>query len=334
MLNKGSTSSSRCTLDEDYGNLFQKLCCFLEESRSAGDGVSAVNLVTSSVSLIDDFNRQTMELQHGAAFWPVIKKDKFLSALKKGFLDLSLEADDFLKSLLTNMKNLNGELHGLVEALLQWTPSGHREEEKEIKVLDKLWRLEYSFSKSLLESFGSLLKQHQHIVEKVQQQGSSLEKKVGHLKWLKKAISIIFAGFFLVASVCSIIAAALHAGPVIASIVAAGTVVASWQQLGLWVDKIWVEKFNELQQEKDLCASLHRVESNKEYVLRDLRSLYSWVYQLKEMLENGSSSEELLRTKESLQNELFQVIISINESMKQVESSKNNIQVRRNKYLN
>ncbi|KAF3781155.1 hypothetical protein EJ110_NYTH37580 [Nymphaea thermarum] len=335
MGNKGSSSRSSCTLDRD-DDLFQELRRFLaiiEESSRFGHGIS-INHVIRSVSFIDDFNRQTMELRLGAASSSVIKNDKFLCTLTNDLLDLSFEASDFLKSLLTNMKNLNEDLDGLLEALLQWTPLGHREEEKEIIVLDKLWRFGWgeSFSERLLESFHHLLKQHQDIMEKVQQQGPSLERKLRRLKWLKKAVSTIYAGFVLVASICSIIAAALHAGLVFASLVAAATSAASWQPLALWVDELWMKKLNELQLGKDLCAMLQRVEFNKEYVLRDLEPMYSLVYQLKRMLENFHSSEELLQMKESLQNELCLVIRSINESIKQVESSKNKIENRRNKF--
>ncbi|KAF3788691.1 Zygotic DNA replication licensing factor [Nymphaea thermarum] len=127
---------------------------------------------------------------------------------------------------------------------------------------------------------------------------------------------------------------ALHAGPVFASIVAAATSAVSWQPLALWVDKLWMVKLNELQQGKDLCTMLQPVEFNKAYLLRDLQPMYSLVYQLKEVLENVQSSGELLQIKESLQNELCLVIRSINKSIKKVELSKNNIEGRRNKYLN
>ncbi|KAF3781613.1 hypothetical protein EJ110_NYTH36563 [Nymphaea thermarum] len=304
MERKGQASSS--TLDHGDENLSQELRRFLEiieESRHSGHGFS-VNLVIRSVSIIDDFKRQTMELRHDAASWPVIEEDKFLSSLTNGFLELSFEIEDFLKTVLTNVKNLNEELDGLLAALLQWKPSGHREEEKEIIVLDKLWRFGCSerFSEGLLESFCGWLKHHDNMVK---QKGASLERKFRRLKWLKKAISTIYAGFVIVASVCSIIAAALHVGPVFASVVAAATSAVSWQPLALWVDKLWMVKLNELQQGKDLCTMLEPMEFNKAYALRDLQTMYSSVYQLKEVLENMHSSEELLhmvQIKESLQN--------------------------------
>ncbi|KAF3781158.1 hypothetical protein EJ110_NYTH37595 [Nymphaea thermarum] len=279
--------------------------CKLPLSSDSADRTVTFEFINRAMSLVTSVNKQTMKLPRRVP-WRDVRKDELFSRLKEDFLDLSLEADSFLVSLLTIIKDLKEELDQLLNALLDWTPSRRGQG----KILKKLRRFRSvkKFSDQFLQSLQGLVKQHQGMVEKIRRHEALLERKIETVAWLKTVIFTIFAGFFAAAVICSIVAAAMHAGPLLASFAAAATSVASWGPLD--------------------------AEADKERVLRELEPICSLVNELRQRLEDVRSTEvELQSTKERLQEELLLVIGRVNDSIKKLEECQKEVECRRGKFL-
>ncbi|XP_031493350.1 UPF0496 protein 1-like [Nymphaea colorata] len=305
--------------------------CKLPLSSDSADRTVTFEFINRAMSLVTSVNKQTMKLPRRVP-WRDVRKDELFSRLKEDFLDLSLEADSFLRNLITIIKGLKEELNQLLNALLDWTPS--RRGKGMIQEKLRRFRSVKKFSDQFLQSLQGLVKQHQGMVEKIRRQEALLERKIKTVAWLKTVIFTIFASFFAAAVICSIVAAAMHAGPLLASFAAAATSVASWGPLVKWVEELGGKRLEKLHLEKSLCAMRQDAEADKERVLRELEPICSLVNELRQRLEDVRSTEvELQSTKESLQEELLLVIGRVNDSIKKLEECQKEVERRRGKFL-
>ncbi|KAF3774598.1 UPF0496 protein [Nymphaea thermarum] len=327
MGNEWSNEWSGTVKDEHH---LLELCKLSLSGNSAGRAVT-FEFINRAMSLVTSVNKQTMKLPRCVP-WRDIRKDELLGCLKEDFLDLSLEADSFLRTLLSIIKGLKEELDQLLHALLDWTPSRRGQGQ----ILEKLRRFRSveKFSDQFLQSLEGLVKQHQGMVEKIRRHEALLDRKIKAVEWLKTVIFTIFAGFFAAAVISSVVAVAMHTGPLLASFFAAATSVASWGPLASWVEEMWGKRLEKLHFEKSLCAMQQDAEADKERVLHELEPICSLVNELKQRLEDVRSTEvELQLTKASLLKEVCMLIDCVNDSIKKVEECEKEVECRRGKFL-
>ena len=100
------------------------------------------------------------------------------------------------------------------------------------------------FSDEFFKLFQSVYEQQVVMLEKLQIKKSKLDKKMKSVKAWKKVSMIIFAATFTAVLICSVVAAALAAPPVLTAL--AGAAAVPLGSMGKWINSIWKKYENEL----------------------------------------------------------------------------------------
>ncbi|KAM7510241.1 hypothetical protein LguiB_009116 [Lonicera macranthoides] len=163
------------------------------------------------------------------------------------------------------------------------------------------------FSDEFFKLFQSVYRQQVVMLEKLQIKKSKLDKKMKSVKAWRKVSMIIFAATFTAVLICSVVAAALTAPPVLTALAAAAAVPLG--SMGKWINSIWKKYENEVKGQRDIIGTM---QIGTYVVIKDLDSIRVLVDKLEiEMASLLQNADFGLREEDA-------VVIAIDEIKKKL----------------
>ncbi|KAM7506928.1 hypothetical protein LguiA_017381 [Lonicera macranthoides] len=163
------------------------------------------------------------------------------------------------------------------------------------------------FSDEFFKLFQSVYRQQVVMLEKLQIKKSKLDKKMKSVKAWRKVSMIIFAATFTAVLICSVVAAALTAPPVLTALAAAAAVPLG--SMGKWINSIWKKYENEVKGQRDIIGTM---QIGTYVVIKDLDSIRVLVDKLEIEMES------LLQNADFGLREEDAVVIAIDEIKKKL----------------
>ncbi|KAI3777045.1 hypothetical protein L1987_46838 [Smallanthus sonchifolius] len=193
-----------------------------------------------------------------------------LFSLVKDFFDLSLLTLDFCTSLQDCLKNARLSLSFLRIAINQF--DGDNDYLKTIEQFKKFEALDGPFSVEFLELFQSVYKQQVLMLKKLQVQK---DKKLKSAKAWRRLTNVIFLITFSTILICSVVAAAVAAPPLVMALAVAAAMPLG--PMGNWVNSLWKRYRSELKGQRELISSMRR---GNYIVIKDLDNIKALVDKL------------------------------------------------------
>lgn len=163
------------------------------------------------------------------------------------------------------------------------------------------------FTEEFFKLFQSVYRQQVIMLEKLQIKKSKLDKKMKSVKAWRKVSMIIFAATFTAVLICSVVAAALTAPPVLTALAAAAAVPLG--SMGKWINSIWKKYENELKGQREIIGTM---QIGTYVVIKDLDSIRVLVDKLEIEMES------LLQNADFGLREEDAVVIAIDEIKKKL----------------
>ncbi|XP_076953939.1 UPF0496 protein At4g34320-like [Bidens hawaiensis] len=235
-----------------------------------------------------------------------IWKNDELFRLVKDFFNLSLLTLNFCNSLQNCLKNARHSLSFLRIAVNQF--DGDNDYLKTIEQFKKFEALDGPFSEEFFESFQSVYKQQILMLKKLQLQKGKVDKKLKSTKAWKRLTNVIFVITFTTVLICSVVAAAVAAPPVVTALVAVAAVALG--PVGEWINSLWKKSETELKEQRDMISSM-RVGSY--IVIKDLDNIKALVDKL------GIEMEGLVQNAQfAVKEEEEDVVAMVVDEMKKI----------------
>lgn len=299
-VNSSSSSMPRSTSSPDLTS-YEAACCIDSDLRSFDSNlqqrtsrvISTLSLGVEIHSLSLDSLREVTEslLEMNQEVVKVIlecKKDiwksKELFGLVSDYFDNSLHTIDFCTSLNKCLKRAR-DLQLIINCALHQFKEEEKDESngfsKTRKELKNFKDAGDPFSDDFFSLFQSVYKQQVAMLEKLQIKKRKLDKKMKSVKSWRKVSMIIFAATFTTVLICSVVAAAISAPPVLTALAAAATVPLG--SMGKWVNSIWKKYENELSGQREIISSM---QLGSYVVIKDLDNIRVLVDKLEIMMES------------------------------------------------
>lgn len=171
------------------------------------------------------------------------------------------------------------------------------------------------FTEEFFSLFHALYKQQLLMLEKLQVKKRKLDRKLGKLKTWRKVTNVIFVAAFVSVLICSVVAAAVTAPPVVTALTAAAAVPLG--SMGKWLNSIWTKWERELKGQRDIIFSM---QIGSYVVIKDLENIRVLVDKLQIEIE------ALIQNAEFAMREDEAVVIAVNEIKKKVDGFTKTIQ--------
>ncbi|XP_047334742.1 UPF0496 protein 1-like [Impatiens glandulifera] len=110
------------------------------------------------------------------------------------------------------------------------------------------------FTGEFFALFQSVYNKQIQMFKRLQKKKASLDKKLKSLKSWRKISTVIFVATFLAVLICSVVAAAVSAPPVVTALAAAAAVPLG--SMGKWLDSVWKKYLNEVRGQRDVIKSM------------------------------------------------------------------------------
>lgn len=189
-----------------------------------------------------------------------------LFKLVKDFFDLSLLTLDFCTSLEDCLKNARHSLSFLHIAINQF--DGDNDYVKTLQQFKKFEALDSPFSEQFFEFFQLVYKKQVSMLKKLQVQKSKVDKKLKSAKVWKRLTNVIFVITFSTVLICSVVAAAVSAPPLVTALAAAAAVPLG--SMGKWVNSLWKKYETELKGQKEMINAMRL---GNHIVIKDLDNI-------------------------------------------------------------
>ncbi|KAI5665829.1 hypothetical protein M9H77_15682 [Catharanthus roseus] len=171
------------------------------------------------------------------------------------------------------------------------------------------------FTEEFFSLFHALYKQQLLMLEKLQVKKRKLDRKLGKLKTWRKVTNVIFVAAFVSVLICSVVAAAVTAPPVVTALTAAAAVPLG--SMGKWLNSIWTKWERELKGQRDIIFSM---QIGSYVVIKDLENIRVLVDKLQIEIE------ALIQNAEFAMREDEAVVIAVNDIKKKVDGFTKTIQ--------
>lgn len=171
------------------------------------------------------------------------------------------------------------------------------------------------FTEELFAVFQAVCKQQMSMLEKLQIQKRKLDKKIGRLKTWKKVTNVIFVTAFVTVLICSVVAAAVTAPPVVTALTAAAAVPLG--SMGKWLNSVWTKCEKELKSQWEIIFT---VQIGSYVVIKELDSIRVLVEKVQIEIEALMQNAEFAVTEEDA------VAIAVNEMKKNIDGFTKTIQ--------
>ncbi|KAF3786223.1 hypothetical protein EJ110_NYTH25824 [Nymphaea thermarum] len=211
-----------------------------------------------------------------------IRSNDQLYDIVKEYFDLSYKTLDFLFDLQRRLNELKGKL-----AMLRSSFQHPTSRETKVLALEKFRDCE-GFNADLISSLTNVITAHTCFLVKLQGWKDKSEKRINILRRRRKMIYVLFVTVFVCAVVCSILAAALHALPLLASLPAAAVTLTSWGPLTSWVENLWKGEESNLQSDVQIAEKVKRSNSVVIHELRGIKLSVKALMDQKAILESNT----------------------------------------------
>lgn len=171
------------------------------------------------------------------------------------------------------------------------------------------------FTDEFFSLFQAVYKQQISMLEKLHARKRKLDAKLRKLKTWRKVTNVIFVTAFVSVLICSVVAAAITAPPVVTALTAAAAVPLG--SMGKWLNSIWTKWENELKGQREIMFS---IQIGSYVVIKDLENIRVLVEKLQIEIE------ALMQNAEFAAREDEAVGIAVNEIKKKVDSFAKTIQ--------
>ncbi|XP_074294320.1 UPF0496 protein At4g34320-like [Silene latifolia] len=185
-----------------------------------------------------------------------------LFALVQDYFEYSVQTLDFFTTLDTCLKRARDRQLIVRVALLQFEEEmaevtegcGDFKYESILRELRKFKEAGDPFNEDFFVMFKSVYMQQMQLFEKLQVRKHKLDKKLKSLGVYRKLSNIIFAASFIAIIICSVVAAAISAPPLVSALAAAAS--APMGGIGKWMNTLWKKYENELKNQRELISSM------------------------------------------------------------------------------
>ncbi|CAH9102179.1 unnamed protein product [Cuscuta epithymum] len=147
------------------------------------------------------------------------------------------------------------------------------------------------FSQKFFSLFQSVYRQQESMLGALRAKKRRLDKKLHKVKSWKRLSNAIFAAVFVSVLICSVVAAAVTAPPVVTALAAAASVPLG--SVGKWINTMWRKYEKDLKREREILTA---IEAGSFTVIQDLENVQVLVdklqIQIEELLGNAGFAME------------------------------------------
>ncbi|KAM3394842.1 protein 1 isoform X1 [Capsicum galapagoense] len=204
-----------------------------------------------------------------------IWKDPDIFDLVKDYLDNSIHIMNFCTSLDDCLERAHDSQSIILVALTKFeNETNGNEGDSKLLFTDTLEQLKSftaagdPFTAKFFSSFHSVYLQQEALLTKLKSKKNKLDKKLSRVKTWKRVSNIIFATVFVSAIICSIVAAAVTAPPIVTALAAAASVPLG--TVGKWINSMWNKYEDELKREREILTSM---QAGSFVVIQDLEHI-------------------------------------------------------------
>lgn len=288
-------------------------------------GVDVRSLSLDSLSQVTEclleMNQEVVKmiLQNKKDIW----KNRELSELVDEYFDNSLLTLDFCTALDSCLKRA-GHIESIINVALRKFQEEHytvSDEEGSVKnypkTLEELRNFRTAgdpFTQDFFQILNLVHSQQILMFEKLQAKKRNLDKKLVKLKAWRRVSNVIFIVAFASVLICSVVAAAITAPPVVTALAAAASVPLG--SMGRWVNSIWKKHESDLRGQTEIISSM---QMGSYIVLKDLDSIKKLVerfrIQIEELLANAefAMEEEMVVAVEEIKTKMDSFIKTIHD---------------------
>ncbi|XP_022894948.1 UPF0496 protein 1-like [Olea europaea var. sylvestris] len=261
-----SSYEAACRADPDLRNFDSSL----QARTSRAINSIAVSLDVQSVSLdsLRDVTECLLEMNDGVVKIILqnkmdIWKNKELADLVDDYFENSLQTLDFCTAFESCLKRAS-HIQSIINVALRKFEEEHfggseygsvkKNYSKTLEELRNFRGTDEPFNEEFFNLFNSVYKQQILMLEKLQARKRKLDKKLGKLEAWRKVTNVIFVVAFASVLICSVVAAAVSAPPVLTALAAAASVPLG--SMGKWLNSIWKKYKNELMSQREILISM------------------------------------------------------------------------------
>lgn len=255
-----------------------------------------------------------------------IWKDQDLYDLVNDYFENSLQSLDFCTALEACLKRALHTQSIILLSLQKFeeeheNAQAHSQEEsvnpypKTLQELSNFKATGDPFPQEFFSLFQDVYKQQVLMLEKLQAKKRKLDKKLKSMKGWRKVSNVIFIAAFVSVLICSVVAAAVTAPPVVTALAAAAAVPLG--SMGKWLNSIWSKCERDLKGQREVIFSM---QIGNYVVIKDLDSIRVLVDKLQIEIE------ALLQTADFAMREDEAVVIAVAEIKKKVNGFMKTIQ--------
>jgi hypothetical protein len=186
-----------------------------------------------------------------------IWKNQELFELVEEYFENSLQTLDFCAALEKCLKRARDSQLLILVALKQFEEESEAGEREYVRTLEELKNFKAAgdpFTDEFFQIFQSVYRQQIMMLEKLQLRKNKLDKKLKCIHTWRKVSSMIFVATFATVLICSVVAAAMTAPPVVAAVAAASTIPLG--SMGKWIDSLWKNYENALKGQKEVISTM------------------------------------------------------------------------------
>ncbi|KAL1829165.1 hypothetical protein DCAR_0208485 [Daucus carota subsp. sativus] len=213
-----------------------------------------------------------------------IWKNQELFNLVDDYFKNSIETLNFCNALNSCLKRARESQFNLNVAIRQFDEEkreGSKEFPLTLQEFEKLKLGGDPFGDEFFVLFESIYTKQIAMLRRLQVEKGKLDKKLKSMKKWRKLSNVLFVATFTTVLICSVVAVAIAAPPVLAALAAAAALPLG--SMGKWVNSIWKKYENEVQEKKGLVGSM---EFGSFIVIKDLDNIRVLVEKLEIKMES------------------------------------------------
>ncbi|KAH6774668.1 transmembrane protein [Perilla frutescens var. hirtella] len=244
-------------------------------------------------------------------------KNPELSDLVDDYFDNSLLTLDFCTALDACLKRA-GHIESIINVALRkfqeehYGAAGEGIERNYARTLEELSNFRAAgdpFTEEFFRVFNSIHSRQIVMFERLQAKKRKLDKKLKRLKAWRRVSNVIFITAFASVLICSVVAAAVSAPPVVTALAAAAAVPLG--SMGRWLNSIWKNFERDLRGQTEIISSM---QIGSYIVLNDLESIKRLVERFRIVIEDLLVKAEFAMRGEEA------VVVAVEEIRMQVDS--------------
>ncbi|KAH0776651.1 hypothetical protein KY290_008062 [Solanum tuberosum] len=285
-----SSYQSACEEDPELGRFDSAL----QARTSLALNSIAVNSDYNSLSLesLRDVTLCFLDMNQGVVNFILeskkdIWKDPDIFDLVKDYLDSSIHIMNFCSSLDDSLERARNSQSIIQVALTKFENEiNGNQGDSELLFTETLQQLKSftaagdPFTAKFFSSFQAVYTHQNALLTKLKSKMSKLDKKLSRVQTWKRVSNIIFATVFVSAIICSIVAAAVTAPPMVTALAAAASVPLG--TVGKWINSMWKKYEDELKRDREILNSM---EAGTFIVIQDLVNIQVLVDKLQIIFE-------------------------------------------------